>query len=356
MSGPPGTALNMSSDVTEKHTEAVGKAVACEQSEDEAFLACLRSVPMETLLNAAMQYSAANHPPAGLFTFIPSVDGDMFPERPSVLYKAGRFVKGVPIVFGWAQDDGALNAGPAPLIHDEEDMKSSIRGFAPALDDSDFDTLFLLYSAKDFEYRVHDYELTKKQGDPEVPVHYFRLSQILRDMLFTCSSIDFGRVMHNHGPGVRLYALNQSMLTPLFEAAGMSYLGVAHGSDTNYIFNGIFPEGEISEADLKLSRTMTEALIRFAATSDPNDPKSGEEWPEAFGEQRLSVQIIGGPLGTGAGLLELGEKGRDGGMLKGFEMGAMESVVGRKRSEVLAREKLLARCEFVNSLMEKLGV
>ncbi len=49
---------------------------------------------MQKLLDVAMQYSAVNHPPAGLFTFIPSIDGDMFNEQLSVSYKKGRFVKG----------------------------------------------------------------------------------------------------------------------------------------------------------------------------------------------------------------------------------------------------------------------
>ena len=78
----------------------------------------------------------------------------------------------------------------------------------------------------------------------------------------------------------------------------------------------------------------------------------------------ICVQVIGGPLGTGAGLVELGHEGMgdaytyngDGGMLPGFGMGAMESIAGRKRSEVLPREKLPERCEFVSTLMEKLGV
>jgi carboxylesterase type B len=94
MSGPPGTALNMSSEITEMHTIAVANNVGCEQKDEADVLQCLRKVPVDTLLDAAMKYSVANHPPAGLFTFIPSIDGDMFPHRPSELYKAGRFVKG----------------------------------------------------------------------------------------------------------------------------------------------------------------------------------------------------------------------------------------------------------------------
>lgn len=38
------------------------------------------------------------------------------------------------------------------------------------------------------------------------------------------------------------------------------------------------------------------------------------------------------------------------------EFSAMESVAGRRRSEVLAKEKLSERCAIVNGLAEKLGV
>jgi hypothetical protein len=146
-------------------------------------------------------------------------------------------VSGVPIVFGWTQDDGAMNVGPAHLVQTEDDMKPAIQKFAPALDDYDFAQLFLRYTAAEFEDRVNNYECAKEEDDPKVSVHYFRLSQLLRDMLFTCSSIDFGFEMskqsHDLGlesHGVRLYALNQSMLTPLWKGAGMPYVGVSHGS------------------------------------------------------------------------------------------------------------------------------
>lgn len=93
MSGPPGTALNMTSMVTEYHTNTVASMVRCYQEVESEKLKCLRAVPMEVLLASAMQHSISNHPPAGLFTFIPSVDDDIFPASPSKLYRTGRFVK-----------------------------------------------------------------------------------------------------------------------------------------------------------------------------------------------------------------------------------------------------------------------
>lgn len=94
MSGPPGTAINMSSDATETHTRAVAQKLGCAKNDDRETVHCFRDVPIEELLTAAVEYSKQNFPPAGLFTFIPSVDGDYFPDRQSILYTAGKFVKG----------------------------------------------------------------------------------------------------------------------------------------------------------------------------------------------------------------------------------------------------------------------
>jgi carboxylesterase type B len=93
MSGPPGTAVNMSSDAAIGHTLAVAERLEC-AGDDEELVQCLRQVPMGKLLDVAMEYSVQNFPPAGLFTFIPCVDGDMFSESATEMYRKGKFVKG----------------------------------------------------------------------------------------------------------------------------------------------------------------------------------------------------------------------------------------------------------------------
>ncbi|KAF2877073.1 Alpha/Beta hydrolase protein [Massariosphaeria phaeospora] len=337
MSGPPGTALNMSSDATTLHTQAVAEKVGCKSSEE---------------------YSVANHPPTGLFTFIPSVDGDLFPDRQSVLYKAGKFVKNIPMVFGWNQDDGAMNFGPAHLIQTGNDMIPAIENFAHTLTAEDFSSLFSLYDADDFTEDVKNYEAQKDES--ELTVSHSNAA----DPTFA---------------GTRLYVLNQSMLTPLWKGAGMPYVGVSHGSDTNYIFNGVIPEGQISEEDQKLSRDSAEAFINFAYTGNPSTPGSGfGEWPEAFpdtesgveasGPRAINVEVIGGPYGTGPVQVAVepaesldteGEYGAEEGLdqqkLSGSNVGAMDSRVASVRKKEVERELLLKRCAFINSLAEKLG-
>ncbi|KAK3399801.1 Alpha/Beta hydrolase protein [Sordaria brevicollis] len=420
MSGPPGTALNMTSVETERHTRNVAERVGCtEQEDEEKLLECLRKVPMEELTEKAMAYSVENHPPAGLFTFIPSIDDDFIPDRQSVLYQSGKFVKRIPTILSWAQDDGATNAGPAPSFVSEESMISALKPFVGnSLSSTDISTLFSLYPASDFLSEYHSYASRRNpDSDPEAPIHYFRISRILRDILFTCSSIDFGYHLSRGSyaedegfAGVRLYTLNQSMLTPLFKGAGMPYLGAVHGSDTNYIFNGVFPEfgDACSDDDQKLAREMAGAFVRFAATGNPSpetkkedtrqggceDNSDGWKWPEAFGGpeiednvemiksleelQGVNVHVIGGPVGTGSckvrhhGIVAAAEQdlgsmqkpivgegveyGEMGGKEEADEAAKKPKQMRKRRQELMEKEKLLKRCAFINSLNEKLGV
>ncbi|KUI68142.1 hypothetical protein VM1G_04568 [Cytospora mali] len=211
-------------------------------------------------------------------------------------------------------------------------------------------------------------------------------------MLFACSSIDFGyeisrqsRSLDANFAGVRPYDLNQSMLTPMFKAMGMSYVGTPHGSDYHYISNGVFPKGQVSEEDKVLSESMAASFIHFAYTGNPSIPneKGFGSWPEAFpGEQDMkdgqhsdmkgpsiiNIQLIGGPLGTGPCQLgvevesaKLPEHDDAGSMqiplgVDGVEFGVMESAIFEARKRELERQRLLERCAFINTLAEKLDI
>lgn len=388
MSGPPGTALNVTSDATETHTRAVAALLDCPNSSDEETLQCLRDTPMEKLLEIAVGYSTENHPPMGLFTFIPSIDSDFLPDRQSTLYKAGKFVKGVPFVFGWAHDDGATNAGRAPEFQSEDDMRGPIKSFAHALTNADYESLFSLYPAADFEQDVRNYEARKGESDPTVPVHYFRISRIMRDLLFTCSSIEFGsevsrqsKELDSNFAGVRLYDLNQSMMTPMFRGAGMPWLGVVHGSDLDYLYNNLFSKDQMSEDDRELSNHLQASFLNFAYTGDPNLGTTGGAslWPEAFptpggdakgqdetaDSPRINLQVIGGPLGTGTCHItaptdeipsfEEQDSPLQKPLVDSLQYEEMGSKTSQERQNEIGHEQLIRRCAFINSLAEKLG-
>ncbi|KAJ2970239.1 hypothetical protein NUW58_g9756 [Xylaria curta] len=303
------------------------------------------------------------------------------PDRHSVLFKSGKFVKGIPIVYGWSHDDGSGSALPASDYQNEEEMKVAFKPFSHALTDDDFKTLFSLYPASDFETELSNFKCNKRDSDPEVPVHFFRLSRMLRDILFTCSSLSFGYEMSRQSkaldrtfPGVRLYDLNQSMLTPMMATVGLPHMGVCHGSDTHYILNGLFPEGTVEEADQSLARSMTAAFINFAYTGNPTVPgdEHFDQWPESFPENfnegsipsSFNLQLVGGPFGTGPGTLKTKDNsywarftdavqipmGQDMGY------GEMGSATSQARQQLIEREKLVERCLFIDTLSEKLGI
>lgn len=379
MSGPPGTALNLTSKATEDHTRAVANMLGCGRSKEAAILQCLREVPMERLTDAAMAYSIQNHPPAGLFTFVPSVDDDFLPGRQTALYKAGKFVKGVPMVFGWTHDDGATNAGLPTAFKTQDDIKTPIRKFAHALTDEDYATLFALYPASDFAAEVAAYEARKRASDPAVSVHYFRAARILRELLYTCSAIDFGaevtRQSRARDPafaGARLYDLNQSMVTPRFRGAGMPWLGIVHGSDVDYLYHNMFPRSTLSGEDLDLAGRFSASFVNFAYTGDPNG-RGASSWPEAFppavGDKgEANLQLIGGPWGTGNYRLSMRTSAEQEGsiatepveggqhpMVDSTKYEAMVEEWQQQGQKELERDRLGERCSFINSLAEKLG-
>ncbi|KAL9089893.1 MAG: hypothetical protein Q9159_002250 [Coniocarpon cinnabarinum] len=296
MSGPPGTALNMSSDATTIHTKAVAERVGCAASLGaDKTLDCLRQIPMDELLAKATDYAVAYHPPMGLFTFIPSVDDDILPDRPSVLLREGRFVKGVPAVLGWTHDDGAMNAGPAPLINSKDDTVNPLKNFATGLNSEQVSALLDKYKASDFEDDATRYNLHKGVEDPSVSSQYFATSRLLRDMLFTCPSIYFtyqamkrtqmDKTHKSWFKNVRLYDLNQSTLNPIWNHAGMPWIGASHGSDLSYLFNH-FPEGELNNEDRELARHFAGSVLSFAHNADPvlssGESRTFRSWPEAY--------------------------------------------------------------------------
>lgn len=112
--------------------------------------------------------------------------------------------------------------------------------------------------------------------------------------------------------GVYHYVHNQSMITPLFHAAGMPYLGAVYGSDLDYLYNNMFPRDKLSESDTQVSDTFIESFVNFAYTGRPSS-KGLSPWPQLFpapgdlGESKFEsdippsfdLRVLGGPLGKG---------------------------------------------------------
>lgn len=257
-------------------------------------------------------------------------------------------------------------------------MIAPIAHFAPLLEPRDYKALFAHYPASDFEADVANYEARKEEADPSVSVHFFRVSRIMRDLLFTCSSIDFGfevarqtRGEKKDWEGVWLYALNQTILTPMLKMGGMPYAGAIHGSDTNYIFNGLSPELPIGDEDMRLSQEFSTAFLNFAHTGNPNGEGGlGGNWLPVFGDEghfvdigehrEMNIEVVGGPYGSGSVALRDDESNvRGEGSLEeqsqDTDYAAMDSPAIHIKKAKLESEKLFQRCRYIKSLDEKLG-
>ncbi|KAF5874290.1 putative prolyl oligopeptidase (secreted protein) protein [Botrytis fragariae] len=180
--------------------------------------------------------------------------------------------------------------------------------------------------------------------------------------------------------GVRLYDLNQSVLTPLWKRAGMLYVKVSHGSDNNYLFNGVFPKGQLTEEDNEISETMARSLVNSAYTGNPISTslsqKQFDKWLEWYKKveientqlESFKIQVIGGPHGTGPVLLT-DEDNSDSikRNLKNDNIGTWQQVVSgaddfgsmgsakkAERKRLIEGEKLFRRCKYINSLADTL--
>ena len=207
------------------------------------------------------------------------------------------------------------------------------------------DRFLTLYPASDFEHLVPPNE--------ETTVHYYRAAQINRDIWFICPVVDFTWQYARHGSSnIRLYEMNQTKFEPVYKYMGIPHWRVSHLSDISYILNSDAASGaDNSLSQQRLSALLSGSAAAFAHTGNPtiSDGLVLRDWPRAYEDQNkqalkkehpdaMKVYLVGGPHGTGPASIQIGGQTRS------------------AREEALAREKLMLRCQFINSIQEEIGV
>lgn len=347
MSGASGTNFNIMSNLVANNTATVANSVGCTQSnsDPEATLDCLRSVPLEKLMNTSVDLARSTRPPFGELAFYPSFDGDYIPTRPSLLLRQGSFVKGIPIIGSWVANDGAWYV--PPTITDDASVIASFSTFVLGLSHSSLQTLLALYPESDFTHLV--------RPGQDATAQYYRAAQMNRDIWFTCPVIDFTWQYTRHGgSNVRLYDMNQTKFGPIFHEMGVPQWRVSHLSDIPYFMNENVTFGaDNSPAQIKLSGLVSGSAAAFAHTGDPtyssgqalsywpgayegqNDQALNSEYPEA-----LNLYVVGGPYGSGSARV------------------LNQAIHARlsKLEQALAWENVIERCRFINSIHDQIGV
>ncbi|KAL4905310.1 hypothetical protein BDW74DRAFT_185327 [Aspergillus multicolor] len=354
MSGGPGTIFSTQPDLVASNTAAIAQQVGCVNQEghgqDLQTLECLREVPFQTLTNLSVTASRAARPPFGEGYFYPTIDNDFIQDRPSQLIRAGKITKGIPIIASWVTNDGAWYAPPSTST--DQEVLGTFGLWLQNLSESTKRNLLDLYSQEDFTHMV------RLDIDGPISPQYYRAAQMSRDIWFTCPILDFTWQYVQQGGAkpsqVRLYEFNETRFAPVFETISVPMWRVAHLSDIPYLFNNDHLGGgaDNSEVHLALGEEFSSKIIQYAYGALPESDNSVNElenWPSAFsddmpersnmpvsseGPNRISIQMFGGPFGSGpVSVLKDREK----------RLG-----VSTESEKALHWEKLHSRCDFIN--------
>ena len=92
----------------------------------------------------------------------------------------------------------------------------------------------------------------------------------------------------------------------------MPWVGVSHGADAPYIFNGHYTKGEVPLSDQNLAERISRGLITFACTGNPVSSTTSKKQFPAFPEsmdvtteapESFYDELIRGLYGTGPAFL-----------------------------------------------------
>jgi carboxylesterase type B len=346
MSGAAGLNFNTKSDLVANNTATVAEQVGCIKSGDSQStetLSCLRETHFEILTNLTVTMSRMARPPFGEGFFYPTYDGDYLLDRPTELMRAGKFVKGIPIITSWVTNDGAWYASPTTAT--DEDVLASFRPWLFNQSPSTKAKLLELYPLADFASMVRpDY-------DGPISPQYYRAAQINRDLWFTCPVIDFAWQYSKQGgkdpSRLWLYEHNSTRFTPVYKTIGVPMWRVSHLSNIPYALNNQQLSGgaDNSATQLELSKTISRRIAHFVTFGTPDGAVNDTEaWPTAFSgaskeelkidyPSRLSLKLTGGPDWSRPVTVSKTAQG----------------MSSDKGEQGVYWEKLFERCEFINS-------
>ena len=350
-------------------TASVARSLNCNGDADIE-LACLRDIPLGTLLPAALAQEKIVAPPFGAEAFHPVIDGDFIPDQPSRLIQEGSFVKGkvlrgalprkihtylltgISVMASWTADDGSQ------FVPTSVNSEATVVAFYSSLfSKSNRDRLLSLYPVEEFEAQV-----TKNST---ITAQYYRASRIYRDYRLTCPAINLtSEISRQSTNRTYLFTLNSTRLQPVWDFLNESQWQIAHTSDIPYLFNEVIVGGDNSESALQLSAEVSRSYSAFATYGSPSTPVF--DWPVAWSGQRggnATVFVIGGPYGSGSATLGPTSGPRGSAAVRRGLTARVQSMklvtnststgtssANHQRSEALAQEKLVERCAFFDSI------
>lgn len=279
--------VGLTNGSTALYTAAVIKAVKCTSSsqDSKAELSCLRALPLDTLLTAAVNYEYSQNP-LSFDVFKASSPDPFIPDAPSKLLSSGRFRHNTNIITGWNENDGSLFA-PATVSSDVE-VRTFIEQQFPGLNPDHIQTLLSLYPTTDYS----------PYSSENISAQYFRAAAMERDNEMTCPSlliVDSMAQYSTHNTSSYLYALNASEFSSSFAKDNARYLGVSHFSDIPFVF------GQVESGSLaRVNDQISGGWAAFVTHGDPSRAQKLDNWAAAdrggkTDVKSYNVRIFGGP-------------------------------------------------------------
>ncbi|ALG75309.1 carboxylesterase [Azospirillum thiophilum] len=270
-------------EVAEKKATAFANAAGCGQEDDEATAACLRKLPVDTLMKMSGPPEAF-----GPYVVTPVADGQIVPSGGASAIESGNFNR-MPIMNGSTRDEGNFFAA-IPVYHSgkaitEADVEGYVKtvfggnagagGTPPSYPVGTVDKILAQYPSGDYL-------------SPQL-----RMNAIQSDVM-VCR-IQHGT--HLLAGKVPLYVYEfRDRTAPFMFPKLPDFVPLAyHTADLQYLFPG-FRGGdkgvrhELNSQQLQLSDQLVAAWTNFAKTGDPNG-EGVTVWPQYTGEPNARTYL-----------------------------------------------------------------
>jgi len=237
----------------------------CSTETGEDIILCLGRKTQQEIIKAAQQMFMFWSFPRW---FAPSVDGLVLPAKPVDLLLQGKFAK-VPFIVGQTKDEGAffyrltLNAFNNGA-YDDNFVDNKLPRILPVISD---------YNSKLYpitrQVRKRYFTNVDMESEEEFRPKFV---EFLTDLMYSRCTDQFARLLVNHSVPTYEYSFEYRGQYSIVNLQGEQVdMGVAHGDDLQYIFNGIWGEElQMSPSDTKFTRNIfTPLLANFAKTSVP---------------------------------------------------------------------------------------
>lgn len=240
-------------------------------------LACLRTLSYDKIypfLNASVIAGPG---------FYPVVDGDIFPNYPTILLEEGRFAH-VPHLYGTNSDEGTDNTPSDGVINTDDDLRwylSTQTGFG--FPNATIEEILRLYPdnpAEGIPLNTGNERFASKGWQ------YKRAAAIVGDVFYHAPRLNDARGYSKQGDPTYIYRFNtrpfvnatNATHTDLTGSLSPTYKGVAHFSEVAFVFNNPANVGPWTQYKA-LREQMSAQWINFIHHGNPNGGNT-PHWPK----------------------------------------------------------------------------